>query len=379
MSPPRRSIILLLFLAASGYCAKPRLEIIPSNGEIFLGKQASFICKSSVEATMKWLVGDDEEIDDEEGRYKKDSLDETTQALQVTAMKYEPDRVIKCQAESESGEMTQSEIKIRIIQKPTFVKDVALNKVFVADSVAKLPCAVQGIPAPQVTWFRNEMAVPILPGRLSASRDGTLTVDKIQLADAGMYYCQAYIRDRNEIEYKNVSVVVNAAPVVSFPESFPNITTKSNASFTCVVTGNPKPEVTWKKGEEVVSHDGQKYILSSNGLQLSITDLVKGDEGEYTCFASNSIGQHNTTLILQVIEPSRGIGAGVLTGILLFIILVTLLAVDLTCYRTRRRGFLMFMATSVLGRQASRVKLEDDIKKGTSDKSHVVNISGIDA
>lgn len=356
------------------------MEIIPSNGEIFLGKEQSFICKSSVEATMKWLSGDDdEEIEDELGRYKKELIDETTLTLQVTASKVEPDRIIKCQAETESGETTNTEIKIRIIQKPTFVKDVSVTKVFNADSDAKLPCAVEGIPTPQVTWFRNDMPVPLLPGHLSATRDGTLTISKIQLSDAGMYYCQAYIRERNEIEHKNVTVTVNAAPMVTFEEPFPKITSKSNASFTCSVTGHPKPKIVWKKGEEVVSDDGQKYILSSNGLQLSITDLAKDDEGNYTCYASNSLGQQSTTLTLEVIDAPRGVGAGVVAGIILLIILGTLLAVDLTCYRTRRRGFLMFLSTSILGRPAPRVKLEDDLKKGTSDKSHVVNISGIDA
>ncbi|XP_072282376.1 neural cell adhesion molecule 2-like [Pyxicephalus adspersus] len=381
MFPPRCSIILLLFLASSGFCAKPKLEIIPSKGEIYLGKQQSFICKSTVEATIKWLTEDGEEIEDEEGRYKQDSLDETTQTLHVTASKVEPDRVIKCQAESESGEIISSEIKLRIIQKPSFVHDLDVEKVFDSNSVVQIPCAAEGIPPPQITWFRNEMAIPIAPGRVSATRDGTLTIEKIQLSDAGIYYCQAYIHDRDRIEiaYKNVTVIVNAAPIASFQESSPNITSKSNASFTCFVIGHPQPQITWKKGDKVVSHDGQKYILSSDGLQLSITDLAKADEGEYTCYASNSLGEDNTTLFLQVIEPPHGIGAAVLAGIIILIVLLILLAVDLTCYRTRRSGFLMYMATKVLGRPEPRVKLEDDIKKETTEKSHVVKISGIDA
>lgn len=78
----------------------------------------SFLWTASVEATMKWLSGDDdEEIEDELGRYKKELIDETTLTLQVTASKVEPDRIIKCQAETESGETTNTEIKIRIIRK----------------------------------------------------------------------------------------------------------------------------------------------------------------------------------------------------------------------------------------------------------------------
>ncbi|XP_072011263.1 neural cell adhesion molecule 1-like [Engystomops pustulosus] len=379
MSPQGCPILLLLLLTKSVFCSKPGLEIIPSNGEIYLGEGKDFLCKSTVEATLKWMT-DDEDIEDEEGRYKQKHIDESVRSLYVTASKIEPDRVIQCHAETESGEVATAEIKLRIIQKPTFVKDVKTRKEFDADSTAKLPCDVQGIPKPQVTWYRYGMAITPLPGHLSASADGTLSIEKIQLSDAGMYYCMAYIRERNEMAYKNVSVIVNAAPIVHFNTTNPNITSKSNTSFTCFVTGHPEPRIMWKKGDEEVPLDGQKYALSSDGLELTITELEKSDEGEYTCHAINHYGEHNTTLFLQVMEVSQGVGAGVITGIFLLIFLVTLLAVDLTCYRTRRRGFLMYLNTNVLGRTTPRVKLEEpDIKKETSDKSHVVNISGIDA
>ncbi|KAM3921162.1 neural cell adhesion molecule 1-like [Leptodactylus fuscus] len=374
------SVILCLFLTKLVFSSKPGLEIIPSNGEIYLGEGKNFLCKSTVEATLKWMISEDEEIEDEEGRYKQKDIDESVKSLYVTASKFEPDRVIRCHAESESGETVTAEIKLRIIQKPTFVKDVSTSKEFDASTTAKLPCDVEGIPRPQVTWYRNDMAILPFPGHLSASTNGVLTIENIQLSDAGMYYCMAYIRDRNEVAYKNVSVTVNAAPVVHFNETNPNITSKSNASFTCFVTGHPEPQITWKKGDEKVPLDGQKYVLSSDGLELSITELEKSDEGEYTCHAVNSYGEHNTTLVLQVMETPQGIGAGVIAGILLMVFLLTLLAVDLTCYKTKRRGFLMFIATNVLGQSNPRVKLEEtDVKKETADKSHVVNISGIDA
>ncbi|XP_073513629.1 neural cell adhesion molecule 1-like [Phyllobates terribilis] len=246
MSPQGSSAILLLLLTESVFCSKPGLEIIPSNGEIFLGEGKDFLCKSNVEATIKWIF-DNEEIEDEEGRYKQKDIDESVRSLYVTATKVEPERLIQCHAETESGETSTAEIKLRIIRKPTFVKDVATRKEFTADTTAKLPCDVEGIPHPQVTWYRYGMAITPIPGHLSASTDGTLTIEKIRLSDAGVYYCMAYISERNEMAYKNVSVIVNAAPIVHFNTTNPNITSRSNVSFTCYVSGHPEPRITWRR------------------------------------------------------------------------------------------------------------------------------------
>ncbi|KAM9299528.1 neural cell adhesion molecule 1-like [Gastrophryne carolinensis] len=352
-------VLLLLLLCPAVLCVKPRLEIIPAIGELFLGEEKSFICKSNVEAEMKWVNPENgEEMEDENGWFKKDTIDENTQKLTVKALSIKPDRVIRCGAEtSDSGETAHVDFRLRILQKVTFVKTETVKE-FNAGVSAQLKCLVRGRPTPEVIWFRDNTPVPLSPGHLSATKEGTLTIDNIQLADAGAYRCQASIWDRNETANQIFTVTVNAAPVVRFEESFPNITAKSNASFTCFAVGHPKPEIVWKKGDETVDHDGQKYILSSDGLQLSITDLAKEDEGEYTCYASNRLGEHNTTLILQVLDH-QGLGVGLLVGIILLVLLMILLAVDLTCYRTRRRGFLMSICTSVLGRPSSRLEDND--------------------
>ncbi|XP_066462479.1 neural cell adhesion molecule 1-like [Eleutherodactylus coqui] len=379
MPPQGCSVTLILLLTKTVFCSKPRLEIIPANGDIYLGEGKDFLCKSSVEATIKWMISEDEEVEDEEGRYKQKHIDENVRSLYVTASKIEADRMIQCHAESESGETSTAELKLRIVQRPTFRKDVEKRKEFTADSTARLPCEVEGIPRPQVTWYRYGAAINSLPGRLSVNVNGTLTIERIQLTDAGVYSCKAFIKDRKEEAYKNVSVIVNAAPIVHFNNTNPKSNANSNTSLTCSVTGHPEPLVTWKKGQQDVPLDGQKFTLSSDGRRLSVTELEKSDEGEYTCHAINRLGEHNTTLYLQVIDAPRGIGIWVIVGIVLLILLVTLLAVDLTCYRTRRQGFLMYIATKVLGQPSSRVKLQDTHKKETADKSHVVNISGIDA
>ncbi|KAM4651041.1 neural cell adhesion molecule 1-like [Discoglossus pictus] len=381
MGPQECSVLIFLFMTASVHGRSPSVSIIPANGDIELGKVKHFLCKvvSGGDANLKWFTSEDEEIEDEEGPYKIQKIDEGLSDLSVMASQIEPDRVIKCSGEFESGEKAEAEITLRIIDKPQFVGDVELEKTFMAGSPVSLPCATKGTPTPAVHWIHNGENVSVSQGHLSMNKDGSLQIDNIQLSDAGLYICHAYIEERGEEAYKNVTITVNAPPTIQFQNSSSEVILGSDSSIICSVTGHPQPQVTWRRGSEPVTHDGQKYILSKNGQQLSILQLEKSDEGEYTCFAENLFENSSRTMLLQVIEP-QGLGKGVIAGIVLFFLLVTLLAIDLTCYRTKRRGVLMCIATNLLGKQTPGVKIqEDDIKKTSTDKSHVVNISGIEA
>ncbi|XP_053546150.1 neural cell adhesion molecule 1 [Bombina bombina] len=380
MGPQRYSVLLyLIFMSASVY---GDISIIPSTGEIFLGATKSLLCKvpSGKEAALKWTTSDDEDIEDEEGRYKVNKIDESILGLSVIASQWEPDRVIKCLGEYESGETVQAQIMLKIIEKPQFVGKLEREQTVMAGSSVQLPCSAKGIPAPAISWIHNGVTVPSSQGHLFVTPEGTLTLDKITLSDAGVYSCRASIESRNEEEYKNVTITVNAAPVIPDQESRINATVKSAVSLSCSVTGHPRPAISWKRGEEAISHDEQKYILSDDGQKLLINQLDKSDEGEYTCNANNLFGDSSFTLFVQVEDAAQSLGKGVVVGIVLLILLLVLLLVDLTCYRTKRRGFLMCIATNLLGKQTPGVKLEDeDIKKTSVDKSQVVNISGIEA
>ncbi|CAH2318315.1 neural cell adhesion molecule 1-like [Pelobates cultripes] len=374
MEPKAFSLLISALLIATVHSSrKMSVSIIPSNGEIYVGETKYFMCKATQEAELKWVTTEGD-LEDEPGRFETEKVDETLIGVNVTLSSIEPDQVIKCQGETDSGESSEQEITLSVIQRPKIVGDFGSKKEFTAGSLVKIPCLAEGIPKPKVSWMRNGKAV-------SGSQDGSLQIDQIQLEDSGIYSCAASIDVRGEKDQKSVSITVNAAPVVRLPNKHLNATSKSNTSLTCSVTGNPAPHITWRRGEQPVLHDGEKYILSSNGQKLLIVDLDKSDEGEYTCNATNSLGMESASLVLEVTsEHEKGLGAGVIVGILLILFLVVMLAVDLTCFRTRRRGVFMYISTNLLGKSVPRVKLEEtEVKKGSTDKNQVVNISGIDA
>ena len=56
----------------------------------------------------------------------------------------------------------------------------------------------------------------------------------------------------------------------------------------CTVVGNPAPDVIWTKDGQTLN---ERPAVSSTGntSSLTITNVVRGDQGLYRCVANNSI------------------------------------------------------------------------------------------
>lgn len=65
------------------------------------------------------------------------------------------------------------------------------------------------------------------------------------------------------------------------------------ALFSCPVVGNPQPNFTWYKGNDMLSGS----IINTNHT-LKFEKTVFNDSGSYTCFAENFLG--NVTVMVQL-------------------------------------------------------------------------------
>lgn len=65
-------------------------------------------------------------------------------------------------------------------------------------------------------------------------------------------------------------------------------------------------EIDWKDGcnvfhrNEAVLEAGEKYSFNEDGSEMTIMDVSKLDEGEYTCIAKNKAGETDQELSLRV-------------------------------------------------------------------------------
>jgi hypothetical protein len=66
---------------------------------------------------------------------------------------------------------------------------------------------------------------------------------------------------------------------------------KYNVTFTCVVDGKPSPTtIQWLKNNTKLNVTGHsRFSVSSDGTVLDITGVVRKDEGNYSCNATNKV------------------------------------------------------------------------------------------
>ena len=91
--------------------------------------------------------------------------------------------------------------------------------------------------------------------------------------------------------YDTIPIAVESPPILE--EGTEEVQAPINANITLewVYTGFPIPSVVWEHKQRKVTSSGRVEISSEHGLtRLSISGVVKSDEGIYTCCALNNLG-----------------------------------------------------------------------------------------
>lgn len=80
------------------------------------------------------------------------------------------------------------------------------------------------------------------------------------------------------------------------------VTEGKHAKMSCFVTGEPKPEIVWKKDGDVIG-EGRRHVIyedEQENFVLKILFCKQIDNGLYTCTASNLAGQTYSSVLVIV-------------------------------------------------------------------------------
>ncbi|XP_046742518.1 basement membrane-specific heparan sulfate proteoglycan core protein [Diprion similis] len=192
-----------------------------------------------------------------------------------------------CQA-TNSGGSSQGSAVVEV--EPREAPVVALypekrQRVLVGGSAMFACRAEKGIPTPDLIWARED-------GRPFSSNveqlsSGVLRFSNVTLEDGGSFTCSA----SNAVGSTSIIAVleINSQPVITItPSNRTPLTVEvgQRVRLTCSATGHPQPTVEWNKGP---GYPELPRTLSYDAVH-EISSVSFGDEGIYTCTASNGEG-----------------------------------------------------------------------------------------
>ncbi|XP_075908346.1 immunoglobulin superfamily member 10-like, partial [Petromyzon marinus] len=174
---------------------------------------------------------------------------------------------------------------------------------------ARLGCDAAGEPKPSVAWVLPSKRAPLTSADgPRVQRDGSLIIERVGKADAGVYTCIA----RNALgeDSKAISLeVVLVKPVINGNQDRHAVAGDSAVKFSrkrinCRADGVPQPRVAWVMPGNVVlttPYEGSRISVLENGT-LEIKNVRRSDTGEFLCVARSEAGEATLRVKLAVTD-----------------------------------------------------------------------------
>uniref|UniRef100_A0A8C7UD27 Neural cell adhesion molecule 1b n=1 Tax=Oncorhynchus mykiss TaxID=8022 RepID=A0A8C7UD27_ONCMY len=294
-----KDIILAFLLVGSTVCLE--VEITPTQGEISVGESKFFLCEVvGVAKEIDWYSPSGERIEPNKPEITVTRNDESSSTLTLYKAGVDSAGTYKCLA-TNGDQSAEATVNVKFYQRITF-KNAPSPQEFNEGDNAKIVCDVISSPPPTIIWKHKGAKIQMEKDvRFKILPNNHLQIRGIKKTDEGSYTCEGRLMARGEIDLKIIRVIVNVLPTIRVWQSEVNATAGvgQSAMLTCAADGYPEPMVTWARAG-VLLESGDKYSFNEDGSEMTIMEVAKLDEGEYTCIAKNKAGESEQELSLRV-------------------------------------------------------------------------------
>ncbi|KAF4016760.1 hypothetical protein G4228_008189 [Cervus hanglu yarkandensis] len=176
----------------------------------------------------------------------------------------------------------------------------------VENNPAYLYCDTNAVPAPELTWFREDHPLSIEDGVSILQGGRVLQIPLVRAEDAGRYSCRA----SNEAgeDWLHYELLVLTPPVIlgETEELVEEVTVNANStvSLYCPALGNPAPTISWLQNGLPFSPSPRLQVLE-DGRILQVSTAEVADAASYMCVADNPAGSAEKLFTLRVQVPPR--------------------------------------------------------------------------
>ncbi|XP_055370415.1 neural cell adhesion molecule 1a isoform X3 [Betta splendens] len=268
------------------------------------GDDADIVCdvESSPPATIIWKHKGSKIQVAKDVRFK--NLDNGH--LQIRSIKKTDEGAYTCEARVMArGEIDFRSIKVVVNVLPTIrARQPEVNATADVGSSALLACDADGFPEPTVTWTHNNIVLET-GDKYGLNEDGSeLVIKDVRKVDEGDYACIA--RNKAGEKAEEVSLNVFVQPKITYLSNQSASEYEEQVTLTCEASGDPTPTISWSFENRVFTEGEQSIdrniVVRSHARVSSLTlkNVQFTYAGQYFCTASNSIGQDNQYMNLEV-------------------------------------------------------------------------------
>uniref|UniRef100_G3QK58 Immunoglobulin superfamily member 10 n=1 Tax=Gorilla gorilla gorilla TaxID=9595 RepID=G3QK58_GORGO len=180
-----------------------------------------------------------------------------------------------------------------------------------------LNCSATGEPKPQIMWRLPSKAVVDQQHRVGSwihvYPNGSLFIGSVTEKDSGVYLCVARNKMGDDLILMHVSLRLKPAKIDHKQYFRKQVLHGKDFQVDCKASGSPVPEISWSLPDGTMinnamqaddsGHRTRRYTLFNNGT-LYFNKVGVAEEGDYTCYAQNTLGKDEMKVHLTVITAA---------------------------------------------------------------------------
>ncbi|XP_022803126.1 hemicentin-1-like [Stylophora pistillata] len=195
--------------------------------------------------------------------------------------------VYKCVACQQVGNVTSRNNITLTVGGPPAMEQVQNATVIEGTDLTK-ECSVTAGTPPLTVFWKNVNSGQVIPGKL------------LNITNITRYQKEHRCIANNSCGsvWTTMFIYVQYKPAATYSSATIRLKSGEDGSIDCPVDiGNPPAVITWYKG----NHTNCNKIATNSTLKVQ--NASSSDEGRYTCFAKNALGNTTISLLLLVVKP----------------------------------------------------------------------------
>ncbi|XP_014111826.1 PREDICTED: hemicentin-2 [Pseudopodoces humilis] len=162
-----------------------------------------------------------------------------------------------------------------------------------------MSCVVLGDVPYNLSWSWDGKAAQPGDGRTRLLQNRSLEISHVRPGDGGLYECVA--QSARGTATASLWLFIQEAPWVKVDPSPQRFRRGQELRLNCTAGGHPQPHSTWKRWGWALQQD-ERVFRDAEGT-LHIRSAVPEDAGNYSCYASSTLGWDEQVITLEFTEP----------------------------------------------------------------------------